>query len=773
MNTKTSPVGDSCPQDRTSRVLIWILLIATALCWAGMVIATRATYQQAAPLPQQMVAPNGTVVMSYADIVAGKSGFQKADLMDYGSLYGMGSYFGEDFTAEYLVQLAKEVQNNLALSRYGKSFDAVTIDQQAGVTRAMQAQLRDIDLSRTQVVLPDEVAHAIQTLQQRIGSALLSDNFAHGYTGARALDATSAAQTANFLLYSSLTTVARRPGESYSWTVNWPAEPLVGNAPTPATFEWTWVSFVMIFFAIGAILVIFRLWIEPKASNETFEPVLRSFTEPTPSQRALWKYFLVVAGVLLVQILVGSIMAHYYTDRSSFYGIEVDRWLPFAALRSIHLQAPIVWIGVSWIAAGLFLAPLIGKREPAGQQGLVNLIFWVLVVIVAGALLGDYLGVMGLIRTHWFWFGNQGLSYLELGRFWQILFFIGLAVWCLVLLRAFWPTLKTLFRQSGGSLYGLFRIEHLLWISTLSVTVLYVFGMIPLGTPNPSFSITDFWRWWVVHLWVELAFELFTAAVTGYFLMALGLVSRQMVERAVLFEWILILIGGVLGTGHHLYWAGEPGLWVGVGSMFSFIEVLPLFLLVLEAIEQQRHIRHETAFPYRLAYLYILGSAFWNFVGAGVFGGGTLNAPLVNYYEHGTFLTLNHAHTSLFGAFGMLAIGLLYMVLRYLNGNRAWSDRCGVWAFWLYNAGLVMWIFMNFYPVGWPQLLAVYTHGYAYARSLEFYNTTVFWQWMRMPGDIVFAAAALLMAWDFITKLLAQRKASGAVARPPATTPAR
>ena len=760
MNTTLPNMGQAGPQDRTSKILIWILLITIVLCWAGMILATKATYQQVAPLPQQMVGQSGQAVMSYADIVGGKSGFQKADLMDYGSLYGMGSAFGEDYTAEYLVQMAKEVQNNLALARYGKPFDAIDTDQQPGITNSMREELRGIDLSQSQVLLPDAVAKAIESLRPRIATALLTDDFSKGYTGARALNPTSASQTANFLLYSSLTTVARRPGKDYSWTSNWPSEPLVGNAPTKATFVWTWASFTMVFFAIGAVLVIFRLWIEPKAANETFEPVLNKFMAPTPSQKALWKYFLVVAGVLLVQILVGSIMAHYYTDRVSFYGIDVGKWLPFAFLRSVHLQAPIIWIGVSWIAAGLFLAPLIGRREPAGQKLLVNLIFWVLVTIVAGALIGDYLGVMGLVDENWFWFGNQGLSYLELGRFWQIGFFVGLAVWCLVLLRAFWPTLKSLFKQGGGSIYGLFRIEHLLWISTLTVALFYVFGMIPLGSPNPSFSITDFWRWWVVHLWVELAFELFTAAVTGYFLMALGLVSRQMVERAVLFEWVLIFIGGMLGTGHHLYWAGEPGLWVGVGSMFSFVEVLPLVLLVLEAIDQQLHIREKKDFPYKLAYLYILGAAFWNFVGAGVFGGGTLNAPLVNYYEHGTFLTLNHAHTSMFGAFGLLAIGLLYMVLRYLNGERPWSDRIGVWAFWLYNTGVVMWIVLNFYPIGWAQLEAVYTHGYAYARSMAFYNTTTFWQWMRMPGDIVFAVAALLMAWDFVAKLRAQRSAS-------------
>ncbi len=766
MNATALLAGRAGPQDRISKVLIWVLLVTTVACWIGMVFATRSTYRQAAPLPQQMVSASGATVMTHADIVAGKSGFQKADLMDYGSLYGMGSYFGEDYTAQYLVQLANETRNNLALSRYGATFKALDADRQSGITRTMRQDLQGIDLTRSTVVLPDAVARAVVTLRGRIGTALRRDDFGKGYTGARSLNEAQAQQTASFLLYSSLTTVARRPGKDYSWTSNWPAEPLVGNSPTKSTFTWTWISFLMVFLAIGAVLVVFRMWIEPKAKGETFEPTLASFGTPTPSQKALWKYFLVVAGVFLVQILAGSIMAHYYTDRASFYGIEVDKWLPFAFLRSVHLQAPIVWIGVSWIAAGLFLAPLIGGREPKGQKFLVDLIFWVLVTIVGGALLGDYLGIMGLVDKSWFWFGNQGLSYLELGRFWQILFFVGLAVWCAVLLRAFWPTLKSLFRQGGGSLFGLFRIEHLLWFSTLSVAVLYVCGMIPLATPNPSFSITDFWRWWVVHLWVELAFELFTAAVTGYFLMALGLVSRQMVERAVLFEWILIFIGGVLGTGHHLYWAGEPGLWIGVGSMFSFVEVLPLFLLVLEAIEQHRHIRAKGNFPYRLAYLYILGSAFWNFVGAGVFGGGTLNAPLVNYYEHGTFLTLNHAHTSMFGAFGLLAIGLVYMVLRYLNGSRPWSDKAGIWAFWLYNGGLVMWIVLNFFPIGWPQLEAVYTHGYAYARSLAFYDTTTVWQWMRMPGDIVFAVGALVMAWDFAAKLLARMRLPRKIAVP-------
>ena len=218
---------------------------------------------------------------------------------------------------------------------------------------------------------------------------------------------------------------------------------------------------------------------------------------------------------------------------------------------------------------------------------------------------------------------------------------------------------------------GRIRLEHLIWASTINIAILYVFGMIPLTGIEKSFTLTDFWRWWVVHLWVEQSFEFFAASMSAYLLMAVGLVSRKLAERAVYFELILIFLGGVIGTGHHLYWAGGPSMWVPMGSMFSFIEVLPLVLLIIEAIRQYQLIRAHQAFNYRLAYTYIIGAAFWNFVGAGVFGGGTLNAPLVNYYEHGTFLTLNHAHTALFGAFGLLAIGLVYFCLRYAAGERS------------------------------------------------------------------------------------------------------
>ncbi len=741
------------PEDRVGNVLKWILLAVAVCCFAALGWATLLTYRGAPPFPDRFVTGSGAPVMSASDVVAGKSGFQKADLMDYGSLYGMGSYFGEDYTADNLVRVAGLTEADIARARYGSPLADLPAEQQAAVKAEMQSMLQGVDLTRKTVVLPDALANAIATRRGQLSDWLLHRDYAQGWTQAYSLDATSARQTADFLIYSALTTVARRPGSSASWTQNWPYEPLVGNHPTTSTFIWTWVSICFTFFAFGVVLFIYERYLNTP-DRGPMDPVLAKFRALTPSQKRVWKYFLVVAAVLLVQILVGSIMAHYYSDRTSFYGIPVDRYLPFNFLRDVHIQSPIVWIGISWIGAALFLAPAISGGEAKGQGFLVDLLFWVTLFVVAGALIGNYLGIMGYIGKGWFWFGNQGLSYIQLGRAWQIGFFAGLAIWSLLVFRALWPTREGLWAATRQFWTGHIRLEHLIWASTINIAVLYAFGMIPLTGVEKSFTITDFWRWWVVHLWVEQSFEFFAAAISAYLLMAVGLVSRPLAERSVYLELILIFLGGVLGTGHHLYWAGEPGMWVPLGTMFSFIEVLPLVLLVIEAMQQHRLIKAHSDFKYGLAYLYIIGAAFWNFVGAGVFGGGLLNAPLVNYYEHATFLTLNHAHTALFGAFGLLGIGLIYFCLRYIAGDAyAFGEKAGRWAFWLYNGGLGLWILLNFFPIGWPQLAAVYEHGLAFARSQTFYDTTLFWQWMRMPGDIVFAAGALLMAWDFIVKL--------------------
>ena len=765
--SEAAPVPPS--RDPVSDVLKWILLAVAVVCFALLGVATVKTYREAPPLPEAIVDASGAPLMTRQDIVDGKGGFQKADLMDYGSLYGMGSYFGEDYTAATLVKLGLETRERLARTRYGAGFEALAPERRYVVTAAMQRQLQQLDLRQPTVAAPAELAAAIRTVGADLARSFNTVNLSAGWTPAKSLTPELAAQTADFIVYSALTTVARRPGATSSWTENWPFEPLVGNTPTTNTFRWTWISFTFTFFAIGAVLFLYRAYLD-HPDDHPRERGLATFQPLTPSQKRVGKYFVVVAAVFIASQGAGAVMAHAYYDRETFYGVQLNYILPFNFLRSFHTQAPIIWIGLGWIGAGLFLAPAIaGGREAPGQAVLVEALFWVTLVVVAAALVGNYLGIQGVIDRGWFWIGNQGLSYIQLGRLWQMLFFVALAAWSFLVFRALWPARALLAQATREFWTGKVRLEHLIWASTINIAALYLCGMIPLTGIGESFTITDFWRWWVVHLWVEQSFEFFAVAISAYLLMALGLVSRKLAERSVYLELILIFLGGVLGTGHHLYWGGGPGMWVPLGSMFSFIEVLPLVLLILEAISQRRLIKSSRAFNYGLAYTFILGSAFWNFVGAGVFGGGTLNAPLVNYYEHGTFLTLNHAHTSLFGAFGLLALGLVYFCLRYRAGPQGrFDERLGYWAFWLMNAGVAMWVGLHFFEIGWPQLDAVYEHGFAYARSQAFYDTTRFWQWMRLPGDVAFSAGSLLLGWDILVKL---RRRPPEIARAPALSP--
>src|SRR6202162_4183133 len=300
-------------KDPVSNVLKWVLLVVAVVSFAILGWTTKLTYEAAPPFPDRFVTSAGTVLMTAADIQAGKAGFQKADLMDYGSLYGMGSYFGEDYTATYLVRLATVTQENIARTNGAKALSELTVEQRASVKAAMQAELQGVDLTKQVAVIPNPLAAAITTLRSEIVQSLLHHDFAKGWTQAYSLDQQSAEQTAAFLIYSSLTTVARRPGTDASWTQNWPFEPLVGHTPTASTFRWTWISFCFTFFAFGAVLFIYQRYLNDPDKAPMY-PVLSRFLPLTASQRRIGKYFLAVAGVLLLQILVGSVMVHSSTD---------------------------------------------------------------------------------------------------------------------------------------------------------------------------------------------------------------------------------------------------------------------------------------------------------------------------------------------------------------------------------------------------------------------------------------------------------------------------
>jgi nitric oxide reductase subunit B len=486
--------------DPISDILKWVLLVVAILCFALLGWATVLTYEKAPPHPQAFTDRAGNVLMTADDIVAGKGGFQKADLMDYGSIYGMGSYFGEDYTASALVRLG-------VLTKQGLSSSAVTPPNtkspgnkslattgpggtppepttppaaspaealsDAAVTATMQKQLQGIDLTQTTVVLPDSVANAVRTLQAELTTKLNTVNLSAGWVPAKSLSPELRLKTADFIIYSAITTVARRPDHpETSWTENWPYEPSVGNTPTTNTFRWTWISFCFTFFAFGFVLWLYRAYLD-HPDDTPRERGLATYRPLTPSQIKTGKYFIIVALVFLAQQGAGAIMAHSYYERETFYGIQLNYILPFNFLRSFHLQAPIIWIGLGWIASGLFIAPAIAcGREAKGQGLLVDILFWVSLFVVAAALVGNYLGIQGVIDKGWFWFGNQGLSYIQLGRFWQICFFAALAAWSILMFRALWPARDVVAQATRQLWTGRIRLEHLICAYTVNVAAL-------------------------------------------------------------------------------------------------------------------------------------------------------------------------------------------------------------------------------------------------------------------------------------------------------------
>jgi nitric oxide reductase subunit B len=265
----------------------------------------------------------------------------------------------------------------------------------------------------------------------------------------------------------------------------------------------------------------------------------------------------------------------------------------------------------------------------------------------------------------------------------------------------------------------------------------------------------EYWRWWLVHLWVEGFFEVFATAVIALLFTRLGLVSAASASRAIVAETIVFLFGGILGTLHHLYWTGTPTSVIAVGAVFSALEVVPLALL---GFEGWQNYQSSKAAPWVAAYrwpiLCFVAVGFWNTVGAGLLGF-TINPPASLYYVQGLNLTPAHGHAALFGVYGMLGIGLMLFCLRGLFEAGRHACRLVAWAFWSMNAGLAMMVFMSLLPAGIYQAAASISHGLWYARSPEIVHSRVMETlvWLRVPGDIVFAAGGLFLA-AYAVKLL-------------------
>jgi nitric oxide reductase subunit B len=707
------------------------------------ILAVR-TYQAGAPVPVKVLDPQGEVLFDGDDISEGQKVFLHNGLMEYGSIFGHGAYLGPDYTADYLRRAS-----NIATAENGGTpvdRDGIEIEGAEG-PRPDRARQDTIKAFRTNQYDEDEGVLQF-TEEQTIAFEKLVPFYSRFFSepttknGLRESAITDPEDLRNltaFFAWSAWAGAAERPGKDYSYTNNWPPEPRVDNEPTADALVWSVVSLIALLGGIGLLFGAFGRWdfLGWRGRQQT----LVSFRDPsdvrlTPAQRATAGFFLVMALLFLIQVFVGAAVQHYRAELSDFFGFDLAQFLPYNLLRTWHVQLSIFWVSTSFVAAGLFLAPMIARREPKGQAKLAYILLGALAVVVFGTLVGSYLGIHNVLQdTASNWFGLQGFEYLDLARLWQVLLVIGLILWVFMLFRVMRTRLRT---DHPGNMPWLF------FLAACAIPAFYAVGL--LARTGDNFTITEFWRFWVVHLWVEDFLEIFTTVMVAYMFVLLGVVREKVALTVILLDIALYSVGGVVGTMHHLYFSGTPAEHMALGAVFSAAEVIPLTFLTVEAwsflqLGSSQEAKSKSPFPHRWAVLFLVAVGFWNFLGAGVFGF-LVNLPIVSYFEIGTALTANHAHAAMMGVYGMLAIGLALFCLRYIIPSDKWPEKWAKVSFWGTNIGLAWMCFATLLPLGLMQLYEAVNQGYFEARQLDFItgdNASLI-EWLRLPGDVFFIA---------------------------------
>lgn len=734
-------------------------------------------YNQAPPIPESVVLEDGTVIFTKEDIQDGQNVWQSIGGQQLGSIWGHGAYVAPDWSTDWLHRECVWLVEKWSATDYGKSYGELNISDQAVLKSRLKQEIRTNTFdknSRTLLVSSDR-AEAIQAMSSYYDSIFgdaksFSENIkalsdgkmnpvelreAYAIPANTIKDPERQRKMNAFFFWTAWVCSTERPTEfvgvpgigdfsandPITYTNNWPAESLIDNRPTSSILVWSILSFVLLLAGIGALAWYYAV-LKKNEEEESEVPGIDPFLDlkPTPSMNAALNYFWVVIGLMITQIVLGAITAHYGVEGDGFYGFPLAEWLPYSVTRTWHSQLGIFWIATAWLATGLFMAPAVSGHEPKFQRAGVYFLLVSLVTIVVGSLFGTWYATrqsMGLETN--FWFGHQGYEYVELGRFWQIYLFIGLNLWVILMVRALWPA----FRRPGED-------KHLLALFLLSSAAIALFyGSGLMWGQHTNLAIAEYWRWWVVHLWVEGFFEVFATVVIAFLFTRMKLLNVVTATKAVLFATSIFLAGGIIGTFHHLYFTGTPTVILALGSVFSAMEVVPLVLIGFEAYENLTLTRAQPwVTKYKWPIYFFIAVAFWNLVGAGLFGF-LINPPIALYYLQGLNTTPVHAHTALFGVYGMLGIGLMLFCLKASSANQHWKTGTLSFAFWSINAGLVTMILLSLLPIGLLQAWASVEHGMWYARSAEFLQTDLMenLRWLRAIGDTFFAVGIVSLAW--------------------------
>ena len=740
----------------------WWLPLAIVLTTGlgGMLYVGVRTYADAPPIPD-FVTADGAIVVAANDVRGGQRVFLRHGLMNYGSMFGDGATRGPDFTADALRQLALAMRAHhleTAAAEPAEATDRLAIAEDR-MRRELRANTHDPATNR--VVLAPSQVMAIAALERHYAgmfgaSGSISPQAWVPEAGDRAL-------LARFFFWGAWVCASTRPGVSYSYTHNWPFDPLAGNTPTPAILVWSVVSTLGLVLALGLILYLYGRYSQIAGWRASLQRTgtlaaassVEAFV-PSPTQRAAYPFFAAAAALFVLQIVAGVLTVHDFLGLTFLGDLDLRALLPITVTRGWHLQLALLWITACWIGASVFvLSGADGAAEPPGQTALARTLFALVVLLVAGMLGGLYAGPMGLLGENWRLLGSQGWEFMELGRLWQVLMFVVFALWLVFVARAVRPLW-----HRGGS----WSLPRWLLYTVAAVLLLSLSGFV--AGPDTNFVIADFWRWAVIHMWVEAFFEVFATVVLAWFLVMLGFVSRAAASRVVYLAALLFLGSGLLGISHNFYWNAKPVATLAIGGVFSTLQVVPLVLLTLEAwsfarLPQGRAGRQPASFGQREAFAFLLAMNFWNFFGAGVFGF-IINLPIVNYYEHGTYLTVNHGHAALMGVYGNLALGAALFCARCLVRPEHWNAQLVRRAFWSLNIGLALMVLLDLFPAGVHQLMAVLDHGLAAAREEAFIQGATFQAltWARIVGGALFVLGGVLpLAWFFLSRLRSLRPA--------------
>jgi nitric oxide reductase subunit B len=727
------------------------------LCFAVVVVASflvlgyygREIYLMAPPIPEKVVTDAGEVLFTGQDIRDGQNVWQSIGGQQVGTVWGHGAYVAPDWSADWLHRELVWLLDKWAMEEHGKPWEALDAGPKAFIKARLKEEIRTNTYDEGTGALPvsSDRAEAIAAVGKHYASLFGEDASLDSLRDAYAIPARTIKDPERqtllnaFFFWASWACATERPGQEITYTNNWPAEELIDNRPTGPIVIWSVISFVLLLAGIGALAWYYAV-LKDKEDHD-FEPPKNDpllALQPTPSMRATLKYFWVVAALIVAQVGLGAITAHYGVEGSGFYGFPLAEWLPYSITRTWHTQLGIFWIATAWLATGLFIAPAVSGYEPKFQRVGVNFLFVCLLLIVVGSLAGEWLGVQQKLGfTANFWFGHQGLEYVDLGRFWQIFLFIGLFLWLGLMARAMWPALSK--PSENRNLLGLFLI------SSLAIAGFYGAGLV--WGQQTHYSMIEYWRWWVVHLWVEGFFEVFATVVIAFLFTRMGLLQIVTATAAVLFSCTIFLSGGIIGTFHHLYFTGTPTPVLALGAVFSALEVVPLVLIGFEAYENLTLSRATRwVQSYRWPIYFFVAVAFWNLVGAGLFGF-LINPPIALYYMQGLNTTAVHAHTALFGVYGMLGIGLMLFCLKGLATRNVWKTNVLAFSFWSINLGLALMVLLSLLPVGLMQTWASVESGLWYARSAEFLQTDLMntLRWMRVVGDTIFALGVMALGW--------------------------